>query len=1041
VVDRGQLEIATTGTTTTTLTVPNPYASLRMVQGRTYDGDIYLHGMGDSVQFGKDLNIVEDQNYHGPLVLNGSLNVAGKAAISGRQVDVMGPVQGDSLISYGDVDLHNANNNYTGVTEIRDGGVTVRGAGRITHSSEIIVHRGGGFGVYNEQASDPSDRVNDAIPITMRGGSLGLRSPSGVLTSEAFGALEFAGSISSVGSEYFNAGHPAAMQFADLARQPGAAAEFHVRDNFQIAFASGLALENGIIGAWAVTVDESNLRRFATYVAEGIRPLSSYSTDIHTAAATDNVLLDHATTLTADATIHSLTGEGPNARLDLDGHKLTVMSGGLLHVGVDNGELTAGDAPGAELMLGLAGGSANIVDNAQGAVNVVFPYGGQFGGNNTYSGSTSVLSRELNVLTETALPEGTELRVDGGAVTFDYLATTPKQLDELVLTEGGILRSSFNGHAILEPAVTILESGLLGVHLVGSGPIIKRGPGTVEIGIGDRADGFNGAVTVEEGTLHVVGGIGDASNTITGGVFAGPRTDNYEFTNPINLNGGALAVSDNEFRGSVTVTEASVLLGMHAASSQFDQGGAIVGNLEGEGDLTVETGVDAPGLIRLRGNNQNYHGNVVINGGILRIGQNSSLGTGEVTINSGGRLELENAVATNSITVRGGELFSRAVPATVNGLVTVEERAFMGCGVSELDLVLNGGLRMLEDARVNKVGEGKLTIGGSIFVNGQNTIFSPRGQLELDGVVVPESEGSVLDIITGNFDDAPLTMSLVVPEGTSIGIRKFGGPAVVRSEGAGRYLAGNGTIFNEISVSNAGELRPGASVGALTVAMQTTWGAGGVYEWEIDDALGKAGGDRGWDVLHVQDSLNILATETNPFVVRVKSLALDGSAGLLEHFNPLDDYAWVIATASELTGFSLDVLSVDDTSFRDVWGASPLGEFALEQDGGNVVLAYVPPTSISGDAWPFNGRVDINELNAVRNNFGTFGPRGMAGDLYPFDGRVDIHDLNLVRNNFGNSASVNTPEPATMLSGALCIACCAVVRLARRSRRICDQST
>ncbi len=1039
VVDRGQLEVATTGTTTTTLTVPNPYASLRMVQGRTYDGDIYLHGLGENDQFGKDLNVVENSQYQGPLVLNGSLNVAGKAAISGRQVAVMGPVQGDSLISYGQVDLHNANNTYTGATVIWDGAVTLRGAGRITNSSEIIVHRGSGFGVYNEQASDPSDRVNDAIPITMRGGSIGLRSPSGVLTSEAFGALEFAGSISSVGAEYFNAGNPAAMQFATLARQPGTAAEFHVRDNFQIALASPPDLDNGIIGAWAMTVDDLNYRRFATYGVDGIRPLNSYSTDIHTASATDNVLLSQTAWLSADATIHSLTGEGFGVRLDLDGHKLTVMSGGLLHVDVDNGELTAGDAPGAELIMG-AGGNANIVDNAQGPVNVVFPYGGQVGGSNSYSGSTSVLSHELNVLTETALPEGTELRVDGGAVTFHYLAAAPKQLDELVLREGGILRSGFNGRAILAPTVAILEDGRIeNVQLVGDGEIIKRGPGTVELGAADQIADFSGTVAVEEGALMVgERGLASVPITISGGVFFGPRTDTYEFTNSINLNGGALAVSDNEFRGTVTVTDDSVLLGMHAASSHFDQGGAIAGNLSGDGDLTVETGVDAPGLIRLGGNNQNYHGNVAINGGTLRIGQNSSLGTGDVTISPGGRLELENAVTTNPVTVRGGELFSRATPATLTGLVTVEERAFIGCGVSELDLVLSGGMRLLEDARVNKVGEGKLTIGGSIFVNGQNTIFAPRGQLEIDGVIVPETEGAVLDIITGNFDDAPLSMSLVVPEGTSIGIRQFGGPAVVRSAGAGRYLAGNGTIFNEISVSNAGELRPGASVGALTVAMQTTWGAGGVYAWEIDDALGQPGGDHGWDVLHVQDGLNILATEANPFVVRVESLALNGGAGLPEHFNPLDDYAWVIATATELTGFSLDALSVDDTSFREMWGADPLGEFALEQAGSDVVLAYVPPTSIPGDAWPFDGRVGINELNAVRNNFGTIGSRGMAGDLYPFDGRVDIRDLNLARNNFGARVSANTPEPATILTSVLCIALCTAMGVTRRFIRTGD---
>lgn len=47
-----------------------------------------------------------------------------------------------------------------------------------------------------------------------------------------------------------------------------------------------------------------------------------------------------------------------------------------------------------------------------------------------------------------------------------------------------------------------------------------------------------------------------------------------------------------------------------------------------------------------------------------------------------------------------------------------------------------------------------------------------------------------------------------------------------------------------------------------------------------------------------------------------------------------------------------------------------------------------------------DGRVDLEDLNNVRNHFGESGPC-VAGDAGPFDGIVDLNDLNSVRNHFG----------------------------------------
>lgn len=56
----------------------------------------------------------------------------------------------------------------------------------------------------------------------------------------------------------------------------------------------------------------------------------------------------------------------------------------------------------------------------------------------------------------------------------------------------------------------------------------------------------------------------------------------------------------------------------------------------------------------------------------------------------------------------------------------------------------------------------------------------------------------------------------------------------------------------------------------------------------------------------------------------------------------------------------------------------------------------------------FDGDVDADDLNNVRNGFGG----GGVGDTFPFDGDIDLDDLNAVRNNFDNGV-----PPAPTLAG------------------------
>jgi len=74
--------------------------------------------------------------------------------------------------------------------------------------------------------------------------------------------------------------------------------------------------------------------------------------------------------------------------------------------------------------------------------------------------------------------------------------------------------------------------------------------------------------------------------------------------------------------------------------------------------------------------------------------------------------------------------------------------------------------------------------------------------------------------------------------------------------------------------------------------------------------------------------------------------------------------------------------------------------------------SYAPLPGDTND----DGRVDIEDLNAVRNHFGATG-EDLAGDSNN-DGRVDIEDLNEVRNNFG----ATTPAPTLVTNPTIALA-------------------
>jgi len=121
-----------------------------------------------------------------------------------------------------------------------------------------------------------------------------------------------------------------------------------------------------------------------------------------------------------------------------------------------------------------------------------------------------------------------------------------------------------------------------------------------------------------------------------------------------------------------------------------------------------------------------------------------------------------------------------------------------------------------------------------------------------------------------------------------------------------------------------------------------------------------------------------------------ETLRLDDATGSTILDFQYDD-AWYPSTDGD--GHSLVI--VDATADSGAWGESTSWRASAQVGGSPGEHAR---NNLPGDA-NGDGRVDIDDLNLVRNNFGGVGA-GVAGDTNG-DGVVNIDDLNAVRNNFG----------------------------------------
>ena len=594
------------------------------------------------------------------------------------------------------------------------------------------------------------------------------------------------------------------------------------------------------------------------------------------------------------------------------------------------------------------------------------------GNNSTASGGVTLTAGTLNINNNNALGSG-RLTLTAGTINNTSGAAVVNEANNAVtlasgLSFGTLASNSSNDLDLGTGTVTVSTSRTL--TLLGAETTLKMGTLENTSANTDRTFTFNGtgntmlfrgfniATTTATATTNSLAGSANltisgviangnlnangvnirgtgtttfsGANTYTGGteVFSG-ATLVYGANNVTSDTGGQMAVSGtldiasyNDTVSSVKVNAGGLLRGttgvLTASSFDITDANTVSANLGGS-SATLDKG--GQGTVTLLSGANTYGGKTTIDGGTIKLGSNTALGStaGATTVGTGGFLDLNGqtgvAEALN-YTGTGGLLNSAAgTTATVSGAVDIGS----GMTVETVgDITLSGQLTGSVSKNLTKSGAGTLKFTAS------NSTFTGTNKV---------SGGTLLVTQAGNVSSS----SSIVNEGGTLRVNGRAGGVTVNLGGS---LEGIGTV-GAVTLTTGSYLKPGNSPGLLTASSSSSWAGGSYYNWEINDADGAAGTN--WDVFYVSGADGALdlsdLSGSNRMNLVLQSLSLDNlPSTTLANYSTSTSYEWVIAKAAIFTGIGAG--TQDLTSLFNINSAAFNGGAAANlPNGGFQVVA------------------------------------------------------------------------------------------------------
>lgn len=430
------------------------------------------------------------------------------------------------------------------------------------------------------------------------------------------------------------------------------------------------------------------------------------------------------------------------------------------------------------------------------------------------------------------------------------------------------------------------------------------------------------------------------------------------------------------FRGSATATNVLTLTGNGSGivtisgpiSEPFLQGVAVTKSGTSTYILTNDTAVStttiaggalqtnsgagfaALSLIQLRGGVLQSNGNTSIlfsrslGSTALLGGINWGTGGGGFSAGAGGTMTVRigNSTATQTwaatnFVPSGQPLILSSNSAT--GLVDWQNGLQLGTtGTNTRTITVNDNANLTTDfARMSGTIQG--SSGNTLFKDGPGLLQFTAQNTFTGPTIVNAGALSVLN--TGT-----IAGSVQVNAGANFDVSDFNGSGGFTFSG-GRTLSGKGSVTGKVKINSTGAISPGNSVGALAT-QDAEFGAGGVYNWELNDASGSAG--TGFDQIQLTGGLSITSSAGNEFVLKIASLN-GTSAGDAANFDPNQNYSWIIATTTGgVSNFDPTAFTIDRTAFTNDTSGSQGSGFSLSTDGNNLILNYdgVPEPAIAG---------------------------------------------------------------------------------------------